>query len=101
MPERPAGVRLAGELVSGFLHGLAQRHVAGERVTGNADAARVDVDVDPGDAGELADLSPDGIGAVVAGHSGDSHVASGHDRHRSVRAARLRTYATFASYRVW
>src|SRR6185312_1013809 len=89
MPERPAGARLAGELVSSFLNGLAQRHVAGERVTGNADAARGDVDVDPGDAGELADLSPDGISAVVAGHPGDSHVASGHDRHRSVRGGPL------------
>src|SRR6185295_4894139 len=89
MPERPAGARLAGELVSGFLHGLAQRHVAGERVTADADGARGDVDVDPGDAGELADLSPDGIGAVVAGHPGDSNMASGHDRHRSDRAGRL------------
>jgi hypothetical protein len=99
---------LAGELVSGFLDGLAQRDVAGERVTADADGARGDVDVDPGDAGELADLSPDGIGAVVAGHPGDSNTASGHDRHRSDRAGRLDValgpadaYATSASYRVW
>src|SRR5262245_15458609 len=79
---------LACELVSGFLDGLAQRSVAGERVTGNADGARGNVDVDPGDAGEPADLSPDGPGAVVARHPGDSNLASGHDRHRSVRAGR-------------
>jgi hypothetical protein len=45
---------LAGELVSGFLDGLAQRDVAGE----------------------LADLSPDGTGAVVTGHPGDGDTAN-------------------------
>jgi hypothetical protein len=92
---------LAGELVSGFLDGLAQRDVAGERVTGNADGARGDVDVDHGDAGEPADLSPNGPGAVVAGHPGTAIwrvdtiviVASG--------SAVSDAYATSASYRVW
>jgi hypothetical protein len=82
MPERRRA-RLAGELVSGFLDGLAQRDVAGQRVTGNADGARGDVDVDPGDAGEPADLSPNGPGTVVARHPGNGNLASGHDRHRS------------------
>jgi hypothetical protein len=84
MPERRRA-RLAGELVSGFLDGLAQRDVAGQRVTGNADGARGNVDVDPGDAGEPADLSPNGPGTVVARHPGNSNLASEHDRHRSPR----------------
>lgn len=67
---------LAGELVSGFLDGCAQRSVAGKRVAGDADGAHVDVDVDVGDTGELADLGADGAGAVVAGHPRDRKGAS-------------------------
>src|SRR5690348_13734275 len=78
-------MRLAGELVAGFLDGLAQRGVAGQQVGGDADGARGDVDVDAGDAGDLADLGPDGAGAVVAGHSGNRYGASGHTRHGNAR----------------
>ena len=77
----PAGLGracLAAELVPGFLDGLAQQGVAGQRVAGNADGARVDVDVDPGDPGQPADLGPDGAGAVLAAHAGNRDGTSGH-----------------------
>src|SRR6266446_1024278 len=72
--------RSAGEVVPGFLDRLAQRGVTGQRVAGDADGSRGDVDVDAGDAGKLADLGPDGAGTVVAGHPGDGNGTSGHDR---------------------
>ena len=62
---------LTCELVSGFFYGRTQRGVAGQRLTGDADLARGYVDVDLGDAGKLADLGPDGVGAVVTAHAGD------------------------------
>ena len=70
--------RSAGELVPGFLDRLAQRGVTWQRVTGDADGSRRDVDIDAGHAGKLADLGPDGTGAVVAGHSGNRNGTSGH-----------------------
>ena len=80
MPGRPARRAAAG-----FLDGLAQRDVAGQRVAGDADGARGDVDVDAGDPGEPADLGPDGAGAVLAGHPGNRDGTSGHARHRNAR----------------
>ena len=65
---------LAGEFVSCFLDGIPQRGVAGQRLAGDPDLARGHVDIDLGDTRELADLGPDGIGAVVTAHAGD------HDR---------------------
>jgi hypothetical protein len=92
---------LAGELVPGFLHGLAQRHVAGERVAGNADGARGDVDVDPVTPGSLLISDRTALAQwsqvipVTAIWRVDTIVivASG--------SAVSDAYATSASYRVW
>ena len=80
----------AGELVPGFLDRRAQRGVTGQRVAGDPDGSRGDVDVDPGNPGEPADLGPDGAGAVVAGHAGNSNGTSRHVHHRKARVSRLR-----------
>ena len=72
----PCRADLTGEFVSGFLDGLAERGFARKRFAGDADGACFDVDIDVGNAGEPADLGPDGAGAVVAGHPRDREGAS-------------------------
>ena len=57
--------------------------LTGQRVAGNADGARGEVDVDPSDPREPADLSPHGADAVLAGHPGDGDGTSSHARHRN------------------
>ena len=75
---------LAGELVPGFLDGLAQRGVTGQRVARDVDGARGEVDVDPSDPREPADLGPHGADAVLAGHPGDG---DGTGRHAAIVTA--------------
>ena len=62
---------LAGELVSGLFDRGAQRGAAGHLSGGDADLPGRDIDIHAGHAGQLADLGPDGAGAVIAAHAVD------------------------------
>ena len=76
---------LTGELVPGFLDGLAQRGVVRQRLRGDPDPAGRHIHVDIGYPGELADLGLDRAGTMIAAHAGDRDGASFHGPHRSPR----------------
>jgi hypothetical protein len=70
---------LASQVVPGFFDSSAQGGVIRQPVTGDPDGARGNVDLDAGDAGELADFCADGAGTVVAGHACHFERAGFHD----------------------
>ena len=65
---RPDALAGARDLVPGLLDRLAQGGIGGQRLAAHPHRARCHVHVDPAHPGQLADLGPNGCGAVLAAH---------------------------------
>src|SRR4051794_18268300 len=70
-PTRHPTASSAGHLVPGLLHGGTDGLLVDRLPAGHGERAAGEVDVDPGDAGDLGDLLGDRADAVGAGHADD------------------------------